>query len=385
MCEAFAACGMDVTLVRPFYFELAKIRPEQIFSFYGVEKNFTITTLPTLLSLSKPAPGQSSHRRIKIPGVGGATMLACTWFYLLGLLLRGRFASDTVIYSRNLNAAVIALRMRKLWLRGKPVHIFFEMHSFEQRPERFLQRVVMEVDGIVTITRALKNDIARKYRIDQDKIFSWPDSVREKRLAEPVPGKTVARKLLHIPAQYERIVLYTGQLLAGKGVDVLIRAAAEFDRHVLFLIVGGSQQDIHSLKKRTQADEMTNVQFAGFVPPWQVVHYQAAADVLVLPNTPDSAISDYTSPLKLFEYMAARRPIVASNLPVLKEVLNDGENAVLVRPADPQALAEGIRRLLDDEVLARSVSEKAFADVRHYTYENRARRIIEFISKNSQG
>jgi glycosyltransferase involved in cell wall biosynthesis len=98
-------------------------------------------------------------------------------------------------------------------------------------------------------------------------------------------------------------------------------------------------------------------------------------DVLVLPN-PRSAISNtHTSPLKLFEYMASGRPIVATALESIQEVLRDGENALLVEPGNPQALVTGIRRIKDDPALAQRVAARAAEDLREYTWARRAERL----------
>ena len=82
--------------------------------------------------------------------------------------------------------------------------------------------------------------------------------------------------------------------------------------------------------------------FTGFVPPSDIPLYLAAADMLVMPTTPDLAYAAYTSPLKLFEYMASGRPIVASGLASVREVLDDGGNAVLYEANSAEGLAEAV-------------------------------------------
>ena len=75
--------------------------------------------------------------------------------------------------------------------------------------------------------------------------------------------------------------------------------------------------------------------------------------MLVLPNPASAISSRFTSPLKLFEYMAAGRPIVASDLPALREVLTPDADAVLVAPGNAGALAAGIRRVVTDPIARR--------------------------------
>src|SRR4029453_17817516 len=80
----------------------------------------------------------------------------------------------------------------------------------------------------------------------------------------------------------------------------------------------------------------------------------------------------FTSPLKLFEYMAAGRAIVASDLPAIREVLRHEVNALLVTPGDSTALAGGIERLLADSELAARLARNALNDVDDYTWSRRA-------------
>jgi len=115
-------------------------------------------------------------------------------------------------------------------------------------------------------------------------------------------------------------------------------------------------------------------------PNKEIPFYLKAADVLVLPNKKGEDISEkYTSPLKMFEYMASKRPIVASDLPSIREILND-HNSIIMEPNDPQKLAEGIKEALNQD-LSQKISQQAFSDVQSYTWEKRTKKILEFISK----
>ena len=111
--------------------------------------------------------------------------------------------------------------------------------------------------------------------------------------------------------------------------------------------------------------------------------YLLAADVLVLPHSArDLQTKCHSSPLKLFEYMASGRPIVASRIPSVSEILTDQEEAVLVEPDNPKALAEGIRKILYDPELTSTIAENARVKVQNFSWINRARSMLDFFSAN---
>jgi glycosyltransferase involved in cell wall biosynthesis len=157
-------------------------------------------------------------------------------------------------------------------------------------------------------------------------------------------------------------------------VDVLLEAIARLPR-ARGLIVGGHSAEPDLARTKSVAERLGitgRVTFTGLVEPAHVAQLLTQADVLVLPN-PASAISTwYTSPLKLFEYMAAGRPIVSSDLPSVREILRDGVNALLVPPGDPVALASAIDRLLTNPELAARLAHAALDDVPKYSWERRA-------------
>jgi glycosyltransferase involved in cell wall biosynthesis len=224
-------------------------------------------------------------------------------------------------------------------------------------------RVWRQADGYVTITAALAQALTGRFG-DRPHLLVAPDGVRQDLLQEKTPPAPAGRP----------VVAYAGHLYPWKGVDVLIRALAgipEADG----LIVGGHDGEPDLARLRTLAATMGvagRVTFTGLVPPHEVPARLAAASCLVLPNPPSAASSTFTSPLKLFEYMAAGRPIVASDLPAIREVLRDGANAVLVAPGDPEALARGIRQVLGDPAFASRLAAAARTDAAGYTWERRA-------------
>jgi glycosyltransferase involved in cell wall biosynthesis len=89
--------------------------------------------------------------------------------------------------------------------------------------------------------------------------------------------------------------------------------------------------------------------------------------------------------LKLFEYMAAGKPIVASDLPAFREVVRDNEHASLVEPGKPDALARGIRRVLDDMALAERIARHAFEQAPAYSWARRAERLEALLNAVAGG
>jgi glycosyltransferase involved in cell wall biosynthesis len=232
-----------------------------------------------------------------------------------------------------------------------------------QRLTRREEAVWQGADGYITITRALADEMTKRHG-PRPRLAIVPDGVRlAQRHAGSLPG--------------EPLVAYAGHLYAWKGVDVLLEALGRLPG-VKGLIVGGhaAEPDLERVRRRAAELGLSDrVTFTGLVEPARVAEHLVRASILVLPN-PASAISThFTSPLKLFEYMAAGRAIVASDLPAIREVLADGRNALLVTPGDAGALAAAIRRLLDDPSLAQRLARAALEDVREYTWARRAERI----------
>ena len=121
----------------------------------------------------------------------------------------------------------------------------------------------------------------------------------------------------------------------------------------------------------------------GFVRQREVPSYLLASDVLVMPYSSKVTIRDgteagrFTSPLKLFEYMAAGKPIVATGVPSVLEILRPGENSVVTPPDDGGEFVRALGLVLGDSELCARVSSGAHSDAAGYTWEKRVEKIIE--------
>lgn len=337
-CEAFARAGVDVELITP-------IRKQKTlgdaFAFYRTEKNFLFTMLsvPDLLHFGS---------------IG--FLISAIWFSERVRWLKS-FREADVICSRD------ALVLVQYLLLGRK--IIFETHS---RPSLVSKIVARHAYRVISISKGLK-DAYLDVGIPAEKIIVAPAGVDE-HLFDIVPVRDEARVQLGLPVS-ATIVLYAGHLYTRKGVDTLAEVAALVPE-ATFVFVGGIPDDIVAFKKRW--GQCANIQIIGHLPHEKIPFYLRSADVLVIPNSGrDEDSARFTSPLKLFEYMASGTPIVASDLPSLREILDD-RTARLVTADDPTAFAEGLRRVLAGEGVALAL--RARERVAAYSWNARARHIL---------
>jgi glycosyltransferase involved in cell wall biosynthesis len=156
--------------------------------------------------------------------------------------------------------------------------------------------------------------------------------------------------------------------------------------HARVVIVGGQTNwteddpDIRALGERArQLGVAERVELRGHVPYDRVPSVLAEASVALLPLPDEPVARLFTSPLKLFDYMAAGVPIVASDLPALREVLRHEQNALLATPGDPESFANAIRRILADSELASRLGAQARADVHGHSWDARANALLSFL------
>ena len=179
-----------------------------------------------------------------------------------------------------------------------------------------------------------------------------------------------------------KIVCYCGNTYRGRGLEILVRVAVQMPE-VEFLIVGGRERDNALWREMARQEGAANFRMEGFVRQRKVSSYLLASDVLVMPYSSGVTIRDgteageFTSPLKLFEYMAAGKPIVATGVPSVLEILTPGENSVVTHPDDAEEFIETLGLVLGDSELCARISQCARLDAAEYTWEKKVERIID--------
>lgn len=343
MCAALARQGHAVTLAT----KRSRLRQEpgveDDYRFYGVERGFEIV-------------------KVARPGFPGGGLI-----YAWGVrrLVAGRASDHDLVYARDAGGALAATRL------GRPV--VYESHGLPESESGLdvhrellrapsLRRLVLISEGL------LEEYERRRLPLPGDRVVIAHDG------ADPLPGGAASADPLG-DAPRPRIG-YVGHFYPGRGIEVieeLARRRPEWHFH----LVGGARGD-------AAATSAANLTRHGFVAPADLGSYYAAFDVVLMPYqervlgpSRRSDSSHWMSPMKMFEYMAAGCAIVSSDLPVLREVLSDGQSALLVPPADVSAWEEAIASLVNDEAL-RSRLGRAAQELllREFTWDARARKVL---------
>ena len=359
MCAAFARHGADVTLVHPHRFGN---KPEgfdgDVFGFYGVPRSFRIRTLPTPLTLAL-------SRRRRLSAVLRSFPAA------VYLLWRSRPGADPfVAYGRSFGGAWLALRARRLWGRRSACRgVSIELHDAPRTARAWT--VVERADRVFVISQALHDFMLTKNPALAGSLAIEHDCADDGGSASRGNDRAPVREALRLTDSV--VVGYTGRVNVEKGAQTVLDAADLMaSEGVSFLIVG----KVYDLLGE-RADAMSNVRLVGFVPPSEVRRFVAAMDILVLPTSASIPYAAYTSPLKLFEYMTSGLPIVCADLPVLHEVVEHERDVLFFTPDDGNSLAAAIRRLREEPGLASRLASAAAARSRLYSWDARARRILQ--------
>jgi len=347
MCEAFAENGHQVELFARR--GLPALSNDQLLADYGIKKEFGINLVE--------APSRWF--------VGG--ML---YGWRAARSLKRLYFKPDLLYGRNIYALLFSA------LTG--IDFCYEAHAAPYNPGRkAIERLLLALPGcrrLVVINNALRDwyllnfpELARNHRPD---IVVAPDGASSPNRSAP-PAPTASAKT---------VIGYAGGLYPGKGIERIAAVAAAMPEFS-FMIAGGTSDEVANWQKRCG----TNVAFNGYLQPAAVENFLSGCDILLAPyqnrvtTTPQGAgdIAPWMSPLKIFEYMASNRPIIASRLPAIEEILCDNHNALLVAPEDTGAWCAAICRLAASKILRQTLADQASADLTSsYTWKTRAQKVV---------
>jgi glycosyltransferase involved in cell wall biosynthesis len=346
MCAAFSAAGALVKLVA----RRAETQAD-VFEHYGLKPTFEFETRPFG---RWPRPSDIFQAQAALAEVG----------------------RDWICYTRgqDLTASVVAL--------GRGATAMVEAHALPAtaRQRMMLTWIARHPRGrLIVISEPLREIYERKYGVSS---FLAPDGVDLDRFEPSLTAEAAQQQLGLEPGPW---IVYVGSLYAGRGLEKLFEAAVGLPARLL--VVGGrNEAEVALWRERAQQAGLHNARFEGYQMPARVPLYLFAGDVLAMPNSTRTLtgsgddITAWMSPLKLYEYLAAGRPIVASNLPVLRSVLTHEHNALLAQPDEAAHLRLMIQQALADRALAQRLGQAARQTAQAHSWIARARSILELAS-----
>ena len=318
-CEALSLNGADVELLVP---NRETDIQEDVFKYYSAKRVF------------------------KIWKVFALDIVSIGW---LGFWIETITFTETVVWRIVFKRGIFYTRDEYiafcLRLLGK--RVVWEAHMGQKN--LFVKFLILFRTPVVVISNGLKN-LYVSMGVPEEKILVAPDGVDLNEFNTQI-SKVDARAKLGISSR-GKVVMYVGSRQGWKGVEILEEAAKYLPSDIRVMIISGK-------------------------PYKEIPLYLRAADLLVIPNSGTEDISRlYTSPMKLFEYIASGTPIVASDLPSIREILPESEVSYFT-PNDAKSLAEVIMKSLVSE---RSIYN--IVDINEYSWLSRAGKIMKFISLN---
>ena len=359
MCEAFADAGSDIKLIVPRRLNNLKENP---FKYYGVKENFKIIRLPTL-------------DLVKFGKIGfWIQSISFSKFVTIYCL----FKKVDIIYSRD----ELPLWFLSFFKKNLVLEIHVAKKNFISK------KVFKKVKIIIAITKGLQQFYTKEYGTNTNKIHWSPDAVDLEEFKSTSISQEDLRKQYNLPID-KKIIGWIGKLKTmgeGKGAEKLIKAFPQIfksNQDSFLMIVGTNPSENNEIQDFFKKSEIgvNSYKIINHVSRNEVINYLKMSDLLIM-NYPDTEhYAHYMSPMKLFEYMASGNPIVASDLPSIREILNE-KNAILVEPDNTEVLAEGINKVLINKSFSEKITQQALIDVQNYTWKKRVKNILDFIKDN---
>jgi glycosyltransferase involved in cell wall biosynthesis len=344
MCEAFAALGVSVELI------VSGRGVGNLKEFYGLSRDIPTRRIPVIdLQFLGPLGFRLTALQFVIGALG----------FLFTRVLRGEQFTTYTIDMDAFSFAPLALVPRPLMA---------EMHSAKK--SNVLTRFFFKHAHVVATNTLIADELAFAFQLPRERLIVEPNGVDASALEHSLSQKE-ARQRLGLGG--EPFALYVGRIYPWKGLEILAKAAT--DSPLPIYLVGGTHEEYESVT----GESALHLECIGSRKAQEVPLWLAAADVVLVLGTAKNEDSyRYTSPMKLFEYLAARRPVVAAKTPANESIIK--ENAVFwYTPDDHESLCEAIRTAYTSPT-AREKIETGYRLALDHTWHARAKRILAFVA-----
>jgi len=266
--------------------------------------------------------------------------------------------------------------------KRQDVPLVYDSHEFWTEQSSLVQRLairsfwamlerhlIQRANGVITVSESIARALEQRYDLEKVTVLRNLPHFKE-----PLPGDLI-RTELQLEAD-RPIVLYQGGFLTENGLSEQIEAAAGFSRAALVLIGDGPSEG--ALKAQVaRAGLADRVYFIPRVPFHQLHAYTCSADLGLCLIKGAGKSFYYSMPNKLFEYLIAGLPVLASNFPEMSSVIDATKAGEVVDPQDVTAIRDCIERLLGDMKLRQQYAGAARNAARHYNWEQESHHLIE--------
>lgn len=280
-------------------------------------------------------------------------------------------SEHAIVYCRQMVVAEAAVKAG--------LKVVLELHTLPDTRDLHTLNDMLMLGSInlVVISSALKCDIKDLLEcgnLSEYKIIVAPDAADGEKF---YPGRRNGRSVS---------VGYIGSKYKGKGFEIILPLSRACPK-VRFEVYGIERSELTEIESLSLPK---NICLHGRVPYSRVPELMHTFDIALLPNQPSVIlkggvdIGRYTSPMKMFEYMASGKAIIASNLEIIKEVLVNNHNAILVAHDDIDEWKRAVDFLLENNDVMVGLGERARSDfMSKYTYDSRSAHIIHSLNLQS--
>ena len=358
MCSEYAKAGFRVKLIVPVFSNPIK---KSLFDFYHLERNFSVVYRPfvNLVFLNNSYP----HILFAI------RQLSFILFLLPVYLFVSR--KNKIIFTRDI---VIAFVFKVLGY-----FTVYEAHMVRAKFKNRHLKMAAKIDRVIANSTGTATELKKGGVVN---VASFPNGVDLKDF-ELDFSKEDLRIGLNLPLN-KKIAMYAGHFYDWKGTEQILTAAEKLfnDSKIIFVLIGGNHQDINRLSKEIEIRGLKNVLLLGLKERHLIPSYLKSADLLLLTLNPKSEEARYfTSPVKLFEYLAAKVPVIAADTPAIRNLVSENE-VIFYQPENSESLAQVIVSSLNKD--CRDLVDNGYGLAQKYTWPDRAQKSIHFLN-NGQG
>lgn len=206
-------------------------------------------------------------------------------------------------------------------------------------------RGMAAADKVITVGECIADWMAKEYKAPKPTVIINAPRQRE---AQALMSDVSLRKALNVRDK-DFLLIYSGGITFNRGLENVIKAVNQIENLHFVLLGYGSEVYMSGLRKLIQSEKAEDkVSFFGPVPHYEVASYLASADCGIAPIMNICLSYYYCSPNKLFEYVQARLPVIASNFPEMERVVNESEIGFTFDPEDIESIKSSIHRMMDN-------------------------------------